>query len=330
MRPTLRGFTVAAIVGTCLLMAAQYGARALNAIAAPAALALVASAIQAWRLDPPTVTRERLPPGYPDETRRVEIHVDGGGLATVRDSVPDGVMSEEPEIRATLPATVSYRIGLTDRGEWAFGPVTVTVTDLLGLFQRRIEIDATATQLVYPALYDLREGSFAALIERTTTVERQAFESIREYVPGDPLRDVHWKSSAKRGEAGDLVVKEFVGEENEGSLTIAASASEGHGNEMAAAAASLGLLALDAGLSVSVVCPGGEVRADRGEDHRRDVLELLARTGHGQVDRQAWADADVRVRASAEGVSVEIAGEEHTIGPSTDRANAVADGGWQQ
>lgn len=328
MRPTLRGVAVAGIVVACILMADRYGARALNAIAGPVLVALLAGAVQTWRADAPTVTRETLPAGYPDETRHVEIHVDGSGFATVQDTVPAGVVAETDAVQATLPATIQYRAGLLDRGEWTFGPVTVTVGDYLGLFQRRVQVDATEELLIYPALYDLEdEGPFAQLLERTTTAERQAFESIREYVPGDPLRDVHWKSSAKRGETGDLVVKTFAGETNERSLTIAASASVGHDDEMAAAAASVALLTLDAGLSVAVVCPDGRIREGRGEAQRRQVLELLARTGAGQVDDRVWRDADVRVGASAEAISVEIAGQEHTLGLGGEPASAMTDGG---
>lgn len=328
MRPTLRGVAVAAIVVACFLMAQRYGARALNAVAGPALVALAVGAVQTWRADAPTVTREELPAGYPDETRQVELRVDGSGFATVRDRIPDGVVAATDAVQVTLPATVQYRVGLRDRGEWTFGPVTVTVGDFLGLFQRRVRVDATEEVLVYPALYDLREdGAFAQLLERTTTAERQVFDSVREYAPGDPLRDVHWKSSAKRGETGDLVVKTFAGETTEGSLTIAASASAGYGDEMAAAAASIALLALDAGLAVSVVCPGGRVRDGRGENQRRRILELLARTGDGRVDGRVWRDADVRVAASDAGTTLRIGGQEHAIGLENEPASAMTDGG---
>ena len=157
--------------------------------------------------------------------------------------------------------------------------------------------------------------------------DRQAFDGLREYAPGDPLRDVHWKSSAKRGD-GELVVKEFVGETTRGTVSIAASAATGHADDMASAAASATLLAMDAGYSVQVACPAGELPAGHGDDHRRHVLELFARTGAGYADERAREAADVAIEADGDGVSVAVEGRRHRLGLGETTEQAVAaDGG---
>ena len=223
------------------------------------------------------------------------------------DVVPPGVAATGYDRRVTLPTTIEYEIELGARGVWDLGPPRVLVTDVLGLFVRSFEPDDSATALVYPPVVDLREDdAVARLLGHDTATDRQAFDTIREYAPGDPLRDVHWKSSAKRS-GDDLVVKQFVSEQRESTLTIAAGAA------MASAAASLAVLAMDAGLSVGVVCPAGAVPTGRGQAHRRHVLELLARTGPGQMARPAREGADIHLTADEDGVTVTIDGQDRHL-----------------
>ena len=281
MRPTVRGIAVALVAGVAIGMAATSGARALNAVAVPAVVALVAGAGQLLLAETPTVERTDPAPGFPGETRTVEITVEGNSLARVDDGVPGGVTTADHGRRVSLPATVEYEVDLAARGVWTVGPPTVTLTDVLGLFVRRVRPDATATLVVYPPVRPLQQGgAIAALFDRSRVAERQTFDSIREYAPGDPLRDVHWKSSAKLGSA-DLVVKQFVGERADRDFHLTASADQGYGDAMASAAASVADTALSAGLAVGLTCPAGELAADRGERHRHRLLELLARTGDG-------------------------------------------------
>ncbi|MFB6084384.1 MAG: DUF58 domain-containing protein [Halorientalis sp.] len=313
MRPTWRAGGVTCVAVGSILLAAASGARALNALAAPALIALLASSVQVYRAGRPEVEREDPAPGHPGESRTVELTVDGGALARVTDAVPPGVAAEGYDRRVTLPATVAYGIELGARGAWDLGPPRVVVTDALGLFVRSFEPEGTATALVYPPLVDLRgNDAVARLVGTETATDRQVFDTIREYAPGDPLRDVHWKSSAKRS-GGDLVVKQFVSERRESTLSIAAAAETGHDDAVASAAASLAVLALDRGLSVAVACPAGEVPASRGRTHRRRILDLLARTGAGQPARSAREGADVVLTADGDGVTAIVDGQEHAL-----------------
>ena len=328
MRPTLRGVGVALVAVAAFAMAATGGARALNAIAAPAVVVLLVGAVQMLRVGGASVDRPDVRAGFPGEHRTVSLDIDGRGVARVEDDLP-GDAAGTYELGTTLPDTVSYELTLADRGEWTLGPARLVVTDTLGLFRTTVDTEATATLLVYPQLHDLSgHDAFAGFFEQTSVPDRQAFDGLREYAPGDPLRDVHWKSSAKRGD-GDLVVKEFVGETARGTIDVAASAAPGHADAMASAAASLALLALEAGYSVRVVCPAGELPAGHGDEHRRHVLELLARTEAGYPDERARERADVLVEADGTGVSARIGGRRHSLDVSGDgdgRAVA-ADGG---
>lgn len=312
-RPTVRGVAVAVVAVAAIGNAYVAGPRALNAIAAPALVALLASATHLVVVDPPTVERSPPQPGVPGQSRTARLDIDGRGVARVIDTIPAGVTTDTVEQRVTLPATVTTEIDLRTRGEWTVGPATVVETDVLGLVVRRTRTEATTTALVYPSVYDLRDhGELAAVFDRGTASDREAFDSIREYAPGDPLRDVHWKSSAKR-EPGELVVKQFTADQDTEEHHIAASAADGYADDMASAAASIAVLALSAGLSVSLTCPAGTVQPGRGPTHRRHLLDLLARTDDGHLDDRAESRADLLVHADADGVAVTVEDETYTL-----------------
>jgi uncharacterized protein (DUF58 family) len=313
MRPTRRGVAVALVGAAAVGMAWVAGARALNAVAAPALVALVAAALQVGLAETPTV--ERTPPsaGVPGDVRPVELEVDGSGVAHVVDETTPGVTTTAAEDRTTLPGTVRYEVEYRTRGEWTLGPPTVAVTDVLGLFVSTTASDATTALVVYPTIYDLRGHAVATDLQQFgRTSAREAFDTIREYTPGDPLRDVHWASSARRS-GDDLVVQEFVAERSDEDVHVVASAVPGAADQMAAGAASVALVALDAGLSVSLTCPDGSVPTGSGDRHRADLLELLARTGPGQVSDRATEDADVTVTASESAVRATVNGREHVL-----------------
>jgi hypothetical protein len=61
---------------------------------------------------------------------------------------------------------------------------------------------------------------------------------------------------------------------------------------------------LDTNLVVDVAVPDGSVDGSRGGETRDRMLGLLARTGHGEVDR----DGHVRVQADRNGTRVVVGG----------------------
>jgi len=319
MRPTRRGFAVLAVAVAALLVSARFGQPGLTAVAGPLFVSVFAAAVQLRWSGAPTVERSRLRRGFPGETKPVEFRVDGSGIATITDRLSEGLAGETTVTRS-LPATVSYRATYTARGEQQAGPVEATVTDALGLVAERYTVESRTTVLVYPPVYRLGgQEAFA----RTFTPEhedRQSFDRLREYVSGDSLRDVHWKSSAKRE---DLLVKEFTDNRSDRSLLVAAEAQRGHADAMAAAAATITMAALENGLAVELAVPNGAVDQGYGDTHRTRLLELLARADAGQIDRVD--DADVVVTASGDGVMVSVDGRRQSFADVTaSRDNPIA------
>jgi len=294
---TRRGRVVVVLVVALVVLGWQYGPRALNAVAAPAVAALVVGAVTVWRADCRRVEVNSPRPGVSGDTRHVVADVDGTGLATVGLELGDGARVTDtganPETTVSLPATVEWTVELSRRGVYDIG-LTVQLHGPLGLVDRRVEPAVDADLAVYPRRYELARPAVATGGLTRSEVASQEFERIREYRPGDPLRRVDWKSSAKHG---DLHVVEFASREGRRSVTIAGVAAEGMADEMSQTVATLAESALDSGLDVGVVVPEGRCAPDSGPAHREQLLRLLARTGPStDTDRRTAVSPDIAER----------------------------------
>ncbi len=308
MRPTRRGYAALGVVGFAVVVVLVSGRRVaegpgpLNALAGPVLVAMAGAAIQVYRAGEPTVERSEPERGFPGESRTVELSVAGGGVARVADRLPEG-LSGADERTVSLPGAVTYDLAFEARGVYTIAETEVRVRDYLGLLESRHVVDSTTEVVVYPPVYTVTETDPFLRTIGTGAEERSEFDRIREYVPGDALRDIHWKSSAKHD---DLLVTEYTDPTSGEGVVVAAEAAEGHADEMAAAAATVVVTALRAGLSVELTVPDGSLPEGYGESHRAHALELLARTGAGFLPDRDRDDADVLVSADADGVSVRI------------------------
>jgi len=332
MRLTKRGWGLVAVVVVAEVLAVLHGARALNAVAAPAVIALVAGAVQLARAEPPTVDRGAVSPGFPGDRREVSVDVDGSGVATVIDRTTDGV-TVDPAVademgsatfEATLPAVFTYDVEFVRRGRPRLGPVIVRLRDVLGLVTTEYYVDETTTALVYPPVYQVagRETLLHEVIDRDA-VERDEFDELREYVPGDPLRDVHWKSTAKDPES--MFVTEFADRRIEDTVVLAASSEDGAADAMAAAAASIAVMGIDAGVSVELRTPSVSVPTGGGVEHRDRLLRALALTDGGYLSQSEMEDVDIHVHADGESVELTLGSRTHDFEEMTvSRANPLA------
>lgn len=310
---TRRGYGAVAVVLAAIGMGWLAGPRALNALAAPVLVALLAGAVQLRRAGVPTVERSDPRRGFPGERRSVELGVDGGGVAHIEDALSPG-LAGDPTGEGTLPTTVTYDVELTGRGDQTLGPTTVRLRDTLGLVETTHEVDATTTLLVYPRVSLIDGAGFFGRTTGPEIDERTEFDRLREYVPGDRLRDVNWKATAKRD---DLLVTTYTDPGFEEGVRIAAEAEPDCADAMAGATASLVVGAIRAGLAVELAVPDGTLAGDAGGPQQVRALELLARTGAGRF--QGRDGADVVVSATADGVTVETAGGSHTMDDVTVR-----------
>jgi uncharacterized protein (DUF58 family) len=134
-------------------------------------------------------------------------------MLRVRDSLPPWLETEEG-CRAEwwIPVllgreTLEYRYGITAalRGRHRFGPVVVQAVDLFDLFTAQTTVGEPQELVVYPATVPVREEPYRGERHQGQRFSPRAavlsegvdFYSIREYQPGDDLRRIHWKTTAR-------------------------------------------------------------------------------------------------------------------------------------
>ena len=107
-----------------------------------------------------------------------------------------------------------YQLILADRGQYEFGPVFVDTRFPLGLVERGLNLEVAARLRVYPRLGRLQPDWKRKLQNATEQTSSQIaqggifadeFHRLREYRPGDDVRSIHWRTSARRNE---LMVRE--------------------------------------------------------------------------------------------------------------------------
>jgi uncharacterized protein (DUF58 family) len=107
-----------------------------------------------------------------------------------------------------------YDISATRRGRIDVGPLTIERADPLGLAGARTEVGDVQAVWVHPRRLPARTAGSGRLRHHHEGVVADRplrgaadIRSLREYVPGDELRHVHWRASARTGR---LVVREYV------------------------------------------------------------------------------------------------------------------------
>lgn len=115
-------------------------------------------------------------------------------------------------LRPGRDTDVSYPVPTDRRGVVDVGPLQVTRRDPLGLVSVSRSHGDTARIWVYPKSHLIQAvpaGISRSLDGRLDRVPHGAitFDTLREYVIGDELRHVHWRTSAK---VGELMVREHL------------------------------------------------------------------------------------------------------------------------
>ena len=211
--PRLAGYAGVAAVG--LLAGLAAGRVELVALAAPFALAALAGAVLAR--DPGLRGRLELDRERALETEEV--------VATVTLSSPSGVDRIElfvplpPELAAVgrnaravvLQPGEERRLELRLRcerwGAFAVGPVVLRGRDALSLHSWEAQVGQAQPLRVYPSVETLR--ALLPPLETQVFVGNQVsratgdgieFADVRQWAPGDRMRRVNWRASARRGE----------------------------------------------------------------------------------------------------------------------------------
>lgn len=99
--------------------------------------------------------------------------------------------------------TVTFNCKGHQRGEYFLGPVDLKGSDPLGFYTWKKRVDTRTRVIVYPSIYPMElinnQGLPAGSISVTDKMYEDVtqFRSLREYVPGDDMKRINWKASAK-------------------------------------------------------------------------------------------------------------------------------------
>ena len=180
----------------------------------------------------------------------------------------------------------------TRRGLFTLGPTTLRSGDPFGICSLEVQYPNSTVLLVLPPVLPLPPIEVAAggragegrrprraALETTVSVE-----TVREYVPGDPLKAIHWPTSAKRNA---LYVRQFehmpssdwwifLDLEQNSQAGIGSASTAEHGIILAASLADRGIRK---GHSVGLVTCGQELTwmpPQRTSGHLMSILRTLA------------------------------------------------------
>jgi uncharacterized protein (DUF58 family) len=130
--------------------------------------------------------------------------------SSIRTSPPATYFEVEPE----RPANAKIELQAVRRGRYILRGAAVRATDPLRLTTTRAVAVPDQTLLAYPRFFSMEE--FVVPLGRryqpggiplsSNTGEAIEFVGTREYREGDPVKNIHWRSWARRGEP---VVKEY-------------------------------------------------------------------------------------------------------------------------
>ena len=210
-----------------------------------------------------------------------------------------------PGLRPGREETVTYALPTDRRGEIPVGPLRLMRGDPFGLARRVREYGERQTLLVRPRTVTLpllpsgRNHHLEGPTTDTAPAGTVTFHALREYVVGDDLRYIHWRSSAR---TGTLMVRQLVDASLPQTTIVIDTNEQAYPDpddfELAVdAAASVAVGAAAQTFPVRVLTGDGPVLDTRGGPHDIElILDRLARLTAHEVPHEAL-DVARRVRA---------------------------------
>lgn len=259
-------------------------------------------------------------PLFEGDALEIELGLDTTGAARGPAWLSGHVGSHELDAATGLVPKSGWRVthvvdalarGPVDATAWEIGS-----SDPLGFFRgRRVCADAEVA-LVLPRYATLRHRREVRELEASLAAPRSGSGTelfgVREYVSGDALRRIHWRSSARRGH---LVVREFEppGAQSLGILCDPAPPTREVADQIARLAASEAWDCLQDGGRVTLWAPGIEPTSPADSRSFWSLLDWLARypngpreggSGPGAVSQGVWVTAgrSAEIEAAAESI----------------------------
>jgi uncharacterized protein (DUF58 family) len=117
-----------------------------------------------------------------------------------------GILQQLLTLRWYERVTRRYHLRCHTRGEHVFGPVDLRSGDLFGLARQRLTLPAGQTLLVYPKVVPVAAFGLPSRFPLGDAPSPNRLfrdpshvAGTRPYVPGDSIRQMHWKATARLG-----------------------------------------------------------------------------------------------------------------------------------
>lgn len=118
-------------------------------------------------------------------------------------------------------STFNYKVRPVTRGQYHFGSLNIFVSSKWRMIKRRYRFNKNQMVNVYPSFIQMKKFDLLSIDNRLkpsgfkkirrlgNTME---FEQIKEYVPGDDIRTINWKATAKHAA---IMVNQFQDEKSQ-------------------------------------------------------------------------------------------------------------------
>lgn len=178
------------------------------------------------------------------------------------------------------------------RGKYRIGPLAIYFFDPLGLFFLKKTYYIYSEVFIYPRLFKIKK--FPHLIQgippwfgiqtMRSSADEDEFFGIREYKEGDPIKRIHWLSTARKNQ---LIVKQFQRQTFFRAtilFNLQRDKNFGEGKEKIAEyiiriAASVAKHLIEKDIALQVIANSGEmvyIPFNKGPEHLEDIFKFLA------------------------------------------------------
>jgi len=186
-----------------------------------------------------------------------------------------------PRLRPGASHEEIFTVPTHRRSVISVGPVRSVRADPLGLLRREVVWTEPEELFVHPRVKNLAGSSTGFLKDLegrvTTDISNSdvSFHALRDYVPGDDRRHIHWKTTARTGQ---LMVRQFEETRRSHLAVLLSTRAEDYARDeefelAVSVCGSLGLQAIKEDRGVTVLVNDGSLRGD----HRTRLLDDLAR-----------------------------------------------------
>jgi uncharacterized protein (DUF58 family) len=221
---------------------------------------------------------------------RVRVHNSKPLLASISVRVENAEAPAAPlgyavRIPARRAVELQTELVFNRRGHYRLPPFDLVTAFPFGLMERRLRFDDGREVLVYPRVHAVRTGAVEKMqgtqhASRTPVADGSEFFSLREYVPGDDMRHIAWRISAR---LGAWMVREMAHDSSrniglvlDACVPLEGPEAEDRFEEAVELVASLAISLLNRQYRVGLALPGVLLDLGEGAGHGLRILKALA------------------------------------------------------